>query len=312
MIKELKNAPFAPINVEYIPQTSASPATTIVGGVKCFSVAKTFDCGQCFRFEPVEGTGHESEFFGVAFGRAFSVARDGENIIIYGCDRRFFEDRIYGFLSLDVDYERINEDILSHCDGEYMKNALRLGSGIRILKQDMWEALCSFIISQNNNIPRIKRIISALSERCGDEIDAGALGAHGGGGVCYAFPSAERVLALGEEGLRELKVGFRAAYIVDAAKKVVSGELSLERLAEVDTERCISGLCGVHGVGMKVASCAALFGMRKYDAFPVDVWIKRVLAAHFDADFTPAALGDYAGIAQQYMFYAARFAEGES
>lgn len=280
---------------------------TVLHGVNGFSVHKTFDCGQCFRFEPVADSVHAEEFAGVAFGRYISVAGDGESIYIYNCDGEFFSSHIRDFLSLDADYGKIREDILFRCPTEYMKNASEAGSGIHILAQEKWEALCSFIISQNNNIPRIKKIIRALSETCGKYAEADGMRKHGALEREYSFPSAESVAALGEDGLKALRVGFRASYIYDAATKVASGELDLEKTSELDTESCLSELCRVRGVGMKVASCTALFGMKKYDAFPIDVWIKRVLAEKFPKEFEPKTLGEYAGIAQQYMFYAARF-----
>ena len=188
-----------------------------------------------------------------------------------------------------------------------MLSVMDRGEGIRILRQERWEALCSFIISQNNNIPRIKKIIRALSERCGEEIDCKAMMSHGSSEREYSFPSPEAVLSIGIEGLRDLRVGFRASYIFDAALKVASGELDLERCAALPTDECIEKLCSIKGVGLKVASCTALFGMEKYDSFPIDVWIRRTLDEKFPRGFDPSSLGDYAGIAQQYMFFGARF-----
>lgn len=304
--KEIKKAKKGGFTAETSVSEEGVPVT-VLHGVKDFSVHKTFDCGQCFRFEPVADSAHDEEFAGVAFGKYISVARSGENIYIYNCDGDFFSSRIRDFLLLDTDYGAIREDILSRCPTEYMKNASEAGNGIHILAQDKWEALCSFIISQNNNIPRIKKIIRALSETCGERAEADGMEKHGARVCEYSFPSAEKVASLGEGGLKALRVGFRASYIYDAATKASSGELDLEKTAELDTESCLAELCRVRGVGMKVASCTALFGMKKYDAFPIDVWIKRVLAEKFPKDFDPKTLGEYAGIAQQYMFYAARF-----
>lgn len=278
-----------------------------IENVKGFSVAKTFDCGQCFRFERVEGSLHEEEWSGVVFGRFISVAQDGERLTVYNCGRDFFEDRLFDYLGLCDDYEMIREDIACRCPTEYMLGAIKCGEGIRILCQDRWETLCSFIISQNNNIPRIKNIIKALSERSGDRVDTSLMRSHGASEYEYAFPSPESVVELGVDGLKALKVGFRAGYIFDAASKVASGELDLERTAALPSDECISALCSVKGVGLKVASCTALFGMKKFDSFPIDVWIRRVLDEKFPKNFDSHLLGEYAGIAQQYMFYEARF-----
>ncbi len=279
----------------------------VIENVHGFSVLKTFDCGQCFRFEPVKDSPHEVEFAGVALGRFLSAAQDGSTIYIYNCDLDFYRGHICSYLGLDMDYEAIREDIAKRCPTEYMLNVMERGEGIRILRQERWEALCSFIISQNNNIPRIKKIIRALSEKCGEEVDASLMQHHGAQAREFAFPTPDAVLALGESGLRDLRVGFRASYIFDAALKVSSGEIDLDSAAYLPTSDCLDALCAVKGVGLKVASCTALFGMEKYDAFPIDVWIRRVLSEKFPDDFDPSALGEYAGIAQQYMFYAARF-----
>lgn len=278
-----------------------------IENVRGFSVAKTFDCGQCFRFERVEGSPHEVEFSGVAFGRFLSFGQDGDILTIYNCTKDFFEEKLFSYLGLCDDYEAIRRDILSRCPAEYMRSVSEYGEGIRILRQEKWETLCSFIISQNNNIPRIKKIIRALSEKCGERIDCAELHEHGAGAAEYSFPTPEAVMALGIIGLRELKVGFRASYIFDAAEKVASGELDLDKISELPFDDCAASLMKIKGVGMKVASCTALFCMEKFDAFPIDVWIRRVLEEKFPKDFDPKSLGEYAGIAQQYMFYGARF-----
>lgn len=272
-----------------------------------FSVAKTFDCGQCFRFERVENSQHEVEFSGVAFGRFLSFGQDGETLTIYNCTRKFFEEKLYFYLGLCDDYEEIRRDILLRCPTEYMISVAKYGEGIRILRQEKWETLCSFIISQNNNIPRIKKIIRTLSERCGEEIESYKMRQHGAMEREFSFPTPEAVASLGVDGLRSLRVGFRASYIFDAAMKVASGELLLDEISELPFEDCASSLMKIKGVGMKVASCTALFCMEKFDAFPIDVWIRRVLDEKFPKDFEPKSLGEYAGIAQQYMFYGARF-----
>ena len=257
----------------------------------------TFDCGQCFRFDRVEDTNYEVEYKGVAFKKEVSFAQKGDEIFVIGADENEFDSLWRRYLSLDENYTEIHNGLLSLSDNEALRRALDYGRGIRILRQEPWEAICSFIISQNNNIPRIKGLIRALSERAGEKI---------GDGV-YSFPDAQAVADLGEDALRELKVGFRAPYILDAAKKVASGELDLEKIRTMPTKEAEKLLCTVKGIGPKVADCALLFGFSKYDAFPVDVWIKRVLAKYFSPDFAPEELGEYAGIAQQVLFYYERW-----
>jgi N-glycosylase/DNA lyase len=265
--------------------------------VSSFDVRKIFDCGQCFRFEPVENTEHEAEFSGIAHGRFISVAQDGRDVYIYNVTEAEYNELWRSYLGLDEDYGAIHKELLSLSQSPALGLAVEHGKGIRILKQDPWEAICSFIISQNNNIPRIKGLIRALSERAGERIGEGV----------YAFPEAKAVADLGEEGLRALKVGFRAPYILDAAKKVAEGELDFEKIRQMTTADAERELCRVKGIGPKVADCALLFGFGKYDAFPVDVWIKRVIAKYFDEGFKPANLGRYAGIAQQVLFYYERY-----
>ena len=174
---------------------------------------------------------------------------------------------------------------------------MEYGRGIRILRQDGWEALCSFIISQNNNIPRIKKIIENMSKTFGEKI----------GDDLYAFPTAKALYEAGEDKIFELKTGFRAKYIYDAAKKVANGEIDLSLIDKMPTKDALEYLMQIKGVGLKVASCALLFGFNKTDAFPVDVWVKRVLEKYYPNGLDLDNLGDYAGMIQQYLFYYERY-----
>ena len=283
-----------------------------IDGVSELDIEKIFDCGQCFRFERVENSRHASEFSGVAYGRFVSFAQDGDTLYIYGSDLADFEAVWRGYLDLDRDYREVERDVLAQSQTSALIAAIEYGRGIRILSQEPFECVISFIISQNNNIPRIKKIIEALSERCGERIELcdEAKKHLSGERIPYAFPSAEALCALGEAGLFEMKTGFRAKYIYDASSRVLSGELMLDTVRGEDTERAIEKLCEVKGIGRKVASCALLFGFGKYDAFPIDVWMKRVAEKYFgdEADtLSSRTFGDYAGIAQQYLFYYERW-----
>jgi N-glycosylase/DNA lyase len=261
-----------------------------------FSVAKTFDCGQCFRFDPVTDTKHETEFSGVAYGRKISFAEESGKLYIYGATEDDFNSIWCRYLGLDTDYDAIDRDILSRSDSPALRDAVEYGRGIRILRQEPWEAVCSFIISQNNNIPRIKKIIAAMSEKYGDAL----------GDNSYAFPTAKALFDAGESEIFALKTGFRAKYIFDAASRVCDGRLDLDFL-DGSTDECVKTLCSVKGIGPKVALCSLLFGFGRLDAFPVDVWIRRVMEKYFREGFTPDELGPYAGIAQQYLFYYERY-----
>lgn len=287
-------------------------SVVLVEGVENFDVGKTFDCGQCFRFDEVKCTAHEKEFSGVAFGRFVSFAQDENKIYIYGSTLDDYENIWKDFLDIERDYSEIETDILSHSSSDALVRAIEYGRGIRILKQDKFECIISFIISQNNNIPRIKKIIENLSRECGEPVLIGEeMKKHLSSDVLpYSFPTPEAIYALGEQGLYALKVGFRAKYIFDAVSRILSGQLSIDDVEyQESTEKAIEMLCTVKGIGVKVASCALLFGFARLDAFPVDVWIRRVGEKYFpeEKEFSGKLFGRYAGIAQQYLFYYERY-----
>lgn len=269
-----------------------------------YNLAKTLDCGQAFRWERVLDSEYETEFIGVAHGKLISVAQSECGLIIFNITAEEYESLWRHYFALDEDYEAIDRELLENCSNEVFAKALECGKGIRILHQDAWEAVCSFIISQNNNIPRIKKIIDAMSFALGRQIDSGAMKNHGARGKeFYSFPTANATLSAGEDFIFSLKTGFRAKYIIDAASKWCDGTVSESELKSVEKlDDAVAYLCQVKGIGLKVASCALLFGFERYDPFPVDVWMKRVLEKYFEKDFSPATFGRYAGVAQQYLF----------
>ncbi len=275
----------------------------VVEKLKYFDVAAVFDCGQAFRFLPIENSAHAVEYGGAAFGKYITVAQDGDTVTIYGTDEEDLKKIWIPYLGLDFDVENARRDILSRSDNPALREAVEYGKGIRILRQEKWETLCSFIISQNNNIPRIRGLIGRLSKDLGTRIECSSELAERAGEI-YSFPTPEAVMQAGVDALREMKFGFRAPYIYDAAEKVVSGELDLEAVAKAETTaEAAEMLMTVKGVGPKVAACTLLFGFDRTDAFPVDVWVKRVIEKYFPAPFDASALGTYAGLAQQYLFY---------
>ena len=276
-------------------------------GLEYFKISQIFDCGQCFRFDPVENPKHKWEIGGVAHGRYVRFAQDTpDSLIIYNATIEDFEKIWRHYLALDVDYGAVRADICERFSAAtrgrdvIMPKAMEYGDGIRILRQEPWEAVCSFIVSQNNNIPRIKKIIAAMSREWGEPIECGS-------DVHYAFPSAKALADAGEEAIFALKTGFRAKYIHDAACRAASGELDYAAIGAATPEQASALLCEIKGVGPKVAACAMLFGFDKTEAFPIDVWIKRVLAKYYPDGLDIAALGKYAGIAQQYLFYYERY-----
>lgn len=265
-------------------------------------IFKTFDCGQCFRFDKVSLFGNKHEFGGVAFGKYVVFGQNHPNeIIIYNATRDDYLNIWRRFLAFDVDYDKINAEISLALNHTHMDKAIEYGRGIRILRQDRWEMICSFIISQNNNIPRIKKIVDAMCKKYGQRIVYS-------NEIYYSFPDAKTLLDAGVEEIFNLKTGFRAKYIIDACARVASGEIELDSIAkEQDFNACVESLCKIKGVGLKVASCALLFGFDKTEAFPIDVWIKRVIDNRFDGRLDIGAFGKNGGIAQQYLFYYERY-----
>lgn len=254
-----------------------------------FNLRQTLNCGQCFRFIETE----ENKFCGIALGKYIEFTVCGEKLFI-SCDQKFADEQLIPFLALDEDYNSIN-NILSQ--DETLKKAIDYAGGIRIMRQPHWETLCSFIISQNNNIKRIAGIIERLCENLGDAIEGG-----------YTFPEPQKLAFLSEMDLAPLKSGFRAKYILDAARKVYSGEVDLKAIEKSDTQSGREMLMKINGVGPKVADCVLLFGFHKLDAFPKDVWIKKALEKYYPHGF-PEFAQNYAGIAQQYLFHYIRTSE---
>ena len=257
-------------------------------GVSDLDLAQTLDCGQSFRWEQEEN----GDFRGVAFDREVTVHLDGSDFYIFGGkaeDSALWSD----YFDLDFDYGIIKNELSAL--SPVLKSAAEYAPGIRILRQDSWEALCSFIISQNNNIPRIKGIIKRLCECFGDKTEDSG----------YTFPSAARLSDLSVEDLAPLKSGFRAKYLIDAAQRVSSGEINLDEVLVMPIDEARQSLMKIKGVGPKVAECALLYGMHRLECFPMDVWMKRAMAVLLP-EFTIEDLGQYAGIAQQYIFHYSR------
>ncbi|MBQ1507274.1 MAG: DNA-3-methyladenine glycosylase 2 family protein [Ruminococcus sp.] len=261
----------------------------LVQGVQDLDLAQTLDCGQSFRWTEND----DGSFSGVAFGRAVTVSIDENNLFIDGASAEDFEKYWRDYFDLELDYGEIRRNISQlH---PVLSEAARYAPGIRILRQEPWEALCTFIISQNNNIKRIKGIVMRLCESFGRDI----------GGGSFAFPSADVLAGLSPDDLAPLRAGFRNRYLIDAAQRVSSGEVDLESCRTLDYELARRELMKITGVGVKVADCTLLFGLHRIEAFPVDVWMKRAMEKLFPG-MTAADFGEYAGIAQQYIFHYSR------
>lgn len=245
------------------------------------SLLQTLEGGQAFRWA------HEGNIFsGFAKNRFLRVRQENNGITLLDVE----EDDVplwLGYFDCDTDYNGIIKQFSSD---EILKKASEANRGLRILRQEPFETLISFIISQNNNIPRIKGIVSRLCESFGEKCGDG-----------YLFPTIEKLASLSEEDLAPLRAGFRNRYILDAARKTMDKTVDLEKIYEMTYDEGKCELKKIVGVGDKVADCVLLFAYHKTEAFPMDVWIKRIVAEHYP-DGLPECMGEYKGIAQQYLF----------
>lgn len=273
----------------------------IVHGIRDFNLRETFECGQCFRWNEEK----DGSYTGVAFDRVINVKLDGDILIIDNTNLSDFNDIWFDYFDLGRDYGRI-KDILSQ--DEVLKEAIKYGKGIRILRQDTWETLISFIISQNNRISQIKKVIENLSKALGHPV-------YYKDSVYYTFPKIKDIIVSDIEILNSSKCGFRAKYIIDAASKIFDEEINLFELQLYDTDFIRDLLMRIKGVGEKVADCVILFSIGRYEVFPVDVWIKKAVEFLYlkkkitNKDiqyFAKEKFRELAGFAQQYLFYYAK------
>lgn len=272
----------ADLNIEQVP------GGVVLTDVGDFDPLKIFECGQCFRWNRAP----DGSYRGVAFSRVATVREEAGRVFISGTPEDV--DAIWrDYFDLDRDYAAIRQRLSVDA---YMAEATAFGAGLRLLRQEPWEALCSFILSQCNNIPRIKSIIEAFCKCFGEPL------AHDGHRY-YAFPTVERTASLTVEDLQPIRSGFRAPALLSAARAVVDGTLDLLALQQQTPEAALAALKRLERVGDKVASCVMLFGLHMQDAFPVDTWMAKVLAEQYPQGLDPAIFSPYAGIAQQYMFY---------
>ena len=255
----------------------------VIYDAECFDVALSVDCGQAFRWI----LGKDGAWNGVVKGNELKIKQEEEKIILFNTTREKYDNLWCEYFDMERDYKAI----IANYDDESLIIACEKYPGIRILKQDEWEAICSFIISANNNIPRIKGIIERLCENFGEKA-----------GERYAFPPAEVISKLTVEDLAVIRSGFRAKYIIDAAQKISSGEVDIERIKEMSFEDAKAELLKIKGVGEKVAQCSLLYGFGRIEAFPQDVWVKRIISELYP-DGLPACIKGTEGIAQQYLFH---------
>ncbi len=256
-----------------------------------YDLEKTFNCGQCFRWD-----NYEQGFRGFAGEYSCYIYKENNNIVVKSFtdigDYEKFAKYIYHYLALDMDYANIKKKFSKD---DTMKKAICFADGIHVLNQPFFETLITFIISQNNNIPRIKKIVDAMAKTYGSNV-----------GEMYAFPKVEQLKDITIEEYNELRMGFRSKYVFDAVNKIISGEISEDIIKSMSYEDAKKYLMKIKGVGPKVADCVLLFSCEKYESFPKDVWINRALEQMFP-EGTPDCIKGLEGIAQQYIFHYARF-----
>lgn len=262
-----------------------SDFTFSITSPEMFNLERTLDCGQAFRWEKDES----GTFKGVACKKIMKVREDSGKLYFYDVTENDFNSVFRKYLDFDRDYKCITD---CYANDKYLSHAVKDCSGIRILRQEPWEALCSFIISQNNNIPRIKGIVKRLCETFGEDLGEGF----------FSFPDADLIASKSVDDLAPLRSGFRAKYIIDAAQKVSSGEIDFTAIENNSIDFGREELQKIKGVGKKVAECALLYGFGKMEAFPIDVWVKRIMSEMYPEGLPDCAKGTE-GIAQQYLFH---------
>lgn len=270
-----------------------------------FELKDIFDCGQCFRWNEED----DGSYTGVFKGNVLNVSKNDKEITFKGVCNGNIKDIVEDYFDLNRDYEKIKEE-LSKID-ENMKTSIEYGKGIRILNQDLFETIISFIISANNNIPRIKGIIERLSKKYGDEIIWN-------GKKYYTFPTAKSLKDVSVKEYRDLGLGFRDIRLYETVKMILEGKVDLEELENnPNTTEVREKLLTLSGVGPKVADCILLFSdLKRFEVFPIDVWVRRVMNDLYikNEDETKVnkkeieklaqeKFGDLAGLAQQYLFY---------
>ena len=256
-----------------------------------FNLQQIADSGQCFRMNNIG----KNKYGLVAFGKYLELIQIATNTIQLNCTEQEWQEIWKDYFDMGYDYKGLVENLVNG-DDSFISRAATYGKGIRILRQEPFETLISFIISQRKNIPAIKSCIEKICINYGDKNEFE-------GTEYYSFPTPEILANADLDALRDLGVGYRDEYIVGAARAVVDGDIQLDELKEYTNEEAVKVLKGLYGVGDKVANCVSLFGLHHIEAFPIDVWIERIVSEHYNGYFNISKYDGYAGIVQQYMFY---------
>lgn len=255
-----------------------------------FDLGQICESGQCFRMKQKA----EKLYEVIAGSRYLEICQKG-NHIFFDCSKEEYEAFWKEYFDLDTDYKSCIQKI--DPKDSYLSEAARFGSGIRILRQDVWEMIVSFLISQQNNIRRIRRCIENICEKYGEEKKNEA------GETYYAFPKPEAFAGLGEDDLKECNLGYRSKYVVRTAGMTASGEINLRKIEQSHYPEAKAELMKLYGVGSKVADCICLFALHQMEAFPVDTHISQALNKHYPAGFPMEQYPGCQGIMQQYIFY---------
>ncbi|HIQ74482.1 MAG TPA: 8-oxoguanine DNA glycosylase [Candidatus Cottocaccamicrobium excrementipullorum] len=261
--------------------------------IPCMELGQIASSGQCFRMRKTEA----GSFLILAADRYLEIqpAKEHGDRYLLSCSQEEWEGFWRQYFDLDTDYQEAVRRI--DPEDHYLMKAAQTGWGLRILRQDLWEMIITFIISQRNNIPRIRRCVEAVCSRFGEERE------QAGGQRYFAFPQPKALKEASLQELRECGLGYRAEYIQETARMVEEGECSLSGLKDLNHQEALLELLKLRGVGIKVAECVCLFGLHHLDAFPVDTHIAQVLKTHYPQGFPFARYQQYSGILQQYIFY---------
>ena len=265
-----------------------------------FDPLKIADSGQAFRIHPIDDTHVET----VAFGKYLQIASLGDNEYAFSCTKKEFEDIWMDYFDLSYDYNGVVKSIDKY--DEFLSAAASYGHGIRILKQDVFETVISYIISQRRSIPSITTCVDRFSELGGTRIDAPELGkpfVKPLKEIYYSFPTVSQASSITAKDLDAIGAGYRTAYILSAIHDFESGKLIPEAMMKLSDEELYEVLTAMYGVGTKVANCVMLFGFHRIGRFPVDVWIKRIEDKYYGGSFNKERYPETAGILQQFMFY---------
>lgn len=262
----------------------------IIKRIPYFNLSQICQSGQCFRMAPL----NEETYAVIAGSYYMEASQRGEECKFY-CDETEYEDFWKNYFDLEKDYSEYLSQIED--SDSYLKEAAEFGKGIRILRQDIWEMIVTFLISQQNNIARIRRCVENICSRYGEE----KVNFHGD--LYHAFPAPEMFADLDEDALKACNLGYRSKYVVRTAKSIAEGEVDLNAVSGMTFEQARMELLKLFGVGEKVADCICLFGLHHLQAFPVDTHIRQAMDKHYEAGFPHHRYDGFQGVLQQYIFY---------